>query len=213
MLALAAALLAAVTPYKVDPTAGNSNFTAVFDKQLGERINAMSPRVSCDLKVDEEKATVSGSCSVPLVSITVDNEPTKAEHFQQWSTNKKTKPKACLFEAKFADVPVKLVAGQAAAFSADVEFTICGKKREGGGKEKLEGQATLLPAAEGDAQTIAIRGKVAVFDREAYKIGPKFTDGWLAKVQNLAQVVATTGTIELSLFARADEGKVAAKKK
>ena len=30
--------------------------------------------------------------------------------------------------------------------------------------------------------------------------GPKWTDGWLARVQQLAPVVATDGTIEVNLF-------------
>ena len=216
MLLLALALLAAVDPYKVDPTSGSSNFSAIFELPLGERINAISPRVACDLKVDNDAGTVSGACSVPLLSITVDNEPVKAEHFQQWATNKKTKPKACLFEAKFDKVAAKLEVDKEVAFTADVAFTICGKQRTGGGKEKLEGVATLMPAGQhGDAQTIKIRAHVNGFDREAYQIDPKFTDGWLARVQGLAQVVAKTGTIELSLFARLDDGKapMGAKKK
>ena len=215
MLLLAAlALLAAPTPYKVDPTSGNSNFSAIFELPLGERINAISSKVGCDIKVDNEKGTASGVCSVPLLSITVDNEPVKAEHFQQWATNKKSKPKACVFEAKFENLPAKLEANKEVPFTADVAFTICGKHRTGGGKEKLEGVATLMPAGKyGDAQTIKIRAHISKFDREAYQIGPKFTDGWLARVQGLAQVVAPVGSIELSLFARMDDGKPVAKKK
>jgi hypothetical protein len=215
MILLAAlALLAAPTPYKVDPTSGNSNFSAIFELPLGERINAISPRVGCDLKVDDEKGTVSGFCSVPLVSITVDNEPVKAEHFQQWATNKKSKPKACLFEAKFENVPAKLEAGKEVPFTTNVAFTVCGKARTGGGMELLEGVATLMAAGTyNDVPTIRIRAHISKFDREAYQIGPKFTDGWLARVQGLAQVVAPVGSIELSLFARLDDGKVVAKKK
>ncbi len=215
MIVLAAlALLAAQTAYKVDPTSGNSNFSATFELPLGERINAISPRVGCDLAVDDEKGSVSGSCSVPLLSITVDNEPVKAEHFQQWATNKKSKPKACHFEAKFENVAAKLEVGKEVPFTADATFTVCGKARTDGGKERLEGVATLMAAGSyGDAQTIKIRAHISKFDREAYQIGPKFTDGWLARVQGLAQVVAPVGSIELSLFARMDEGKAAAKKK
>ena len=213
MILFAIALLATVTPYKVDPTAGNSNFSAIFELPLGERINAISPRVGCDIKVDEEKGTVSGSCSVPLLSITVDNEPVKAEHFQQWVTNKKSKPKACLFEAKFDNVPAKLEVDKEVVFTTNVTFTVCGKSRTGGGQELLEGVATLMPAGSyGDAQTIKIRAHISKFDREAYQIGPKFTDGWLARVQGLAQVVAPVGSIELSLFARKDDGKADKKK-
>ena len=214
LLVAAALLLAAPATYKVDAAAGSSNFSAIFELPLGERINAISPRVSCDLKVDDEKGTVSGACSVPLLSITVDNEPVKAEHFQQWATNKKSKPKACLFEAKFENVPAKLEANKEVPFTTDVAFTVCGKARTGGGKEQLEGVATLMPAGTyGDAQTIKVRAHIAKFDREAYQIGPKFTDGWLARVQGLAQVVAPVGSIELSLFARMDDGKPVAKKK
>ena len=43
---------------------------------------------------------------------------------------------------------------------------------------------------------------VAGFDRDAYRIGPGFTEGWLARVQSLAKVVAVKGTVDLSLFAK-----------
>ena len=203
MILAALALLAAAEPYKVDPSQGNSTFSAVFDAPLGERINAISSQVGCSLTWDEAAGTAAGSCSVPLLSITVDNEPIKAEHFQQWSTNKKSKPKACSYEAKFEGVPAKLEAHKEVPFTADVAFTVCGRPREDGGKERLEGSALLMPAGSyGEAQTIRIRGKVTAFNRESYRVGPKFTDGWLARVQALAQVVSATGTVDLSLFAR-----------
>jgi len=50
-----------------------------------------------------------------------------------------------------------------------------------------------------------VRASVAKFNRDSYKIGPKHTDGWLARVQALATVVAEEGTIDLSLFAAAKE--------
>src|SRR3954468_15272379 len=86
----------------VDPEAGNSKFNATFDAPLGERINAVSSAVGCDLDYDEKAGSASGTCSVPLTSIMVDNEPTKTEHFQQWTTNKKVEPKDCKLEAKFS---------------------------------------------------------------------------------------------------------------
>src|ERR1700736_210099 len=85
----------------VDPDSGNNKFDATFDAPLGERIMATSSAVACDVTYDEKAGTASGACSVPLTSITVDSEPTKTEHFQQWVTNKKTEPKQCRIEAKF----------------------------------------------------------------------------------------------------------------
>jgi len=49
--------------------------------------------------------------------------------------------------------------------------------------------------------TIRIRARIEGFDRERYRIGPKWTAGWLARVQQLAPVVATEGTIDVNLFA------------
>ena len=56
-------------------------------------------------------------------------------------------------------------------------------------------------ASDADANTLRIRAKIEGFNRERYQIGPKRTDGWLARVQELAPVVATDGTIEVNLFA------------
>jgi len=64
----------------VDPDAGNNKFSATFDAPLGERIEAVSSAVNCDLSYDDKAGTASGNCSVPLTSIMVDNEPTKTEH-------------------------------------------------------------------------------------------------------------------------------------
>lgn len=56
--------------------------------------------------------------------------------------------------------------------------------------------------ATAPAKTIRVRATIQRFDRDAYRIGPKYTDGWLARVQTLAKVVAEEGTVELTLFAR-----------
>src|SRR5262249_45169976 len=189
----------------VDPEVGNSTFTAVFDAKLGERITANSSAVRCDISFDDKTNAASGACFVPLKSIRVDNEDTKTEHFGQWATNKKMDPKDCRFEAKFSGVRLSqpLVAEQPVSFSADLPFTVCGRKRVDGGKERLEGTAILFPAGSyGSAKTIRVRAKIEKFNRDKYRIGPKYTDGWLGRVQSLAKVVAEDGTIELNLFAK-----------
>lgn len=210
--ATVAALLLAVTPatslaspWTVDPDAGNNALSAVFDAALGERITAVSSAVGCDLTYDERAGTASGTCSVPLESIRVDNDDTKSDHFRQWATNKRSDPAACRLEARFSGVRVGALApGAPATFSAEVPFTVCGRGRADGGRERLQGTALRFPAGEyGDRPTIRIRATVSGFDREAYQIGPAFTDGWLARIQSLAKVVARTGTIDLSLFAKA----------
>jgi len=186
---------------KVNPDNGNNTFTAIFDAPLGERITAVSSSVSCDIAYDEKSATASGRCSVPLTTVMVDNEKTKTEHFRDWATNKKSKPQACTFEAKFADIKLSepLAPEKSAKFSADAPFTICGRNRSDGGKEHVEGSAVLVSA---ESKTIRIRARVPKFNRDAYQIGPKYTDGWFARVQSLAKVVAEEGEIELTLFAR-----------
>ncbi len=193
--------------YVVDPEAGNSTFDAVFDAPLGERIHAVSSALACAVDYDAKSGTVKGSCSVPLVSIMVDNEPTKTEHFQQWSTNKKSEPKDCKFEANLDGVKLGVLqANKSVPFTADVPFIICGRARTGGGKEKLVGKALLLPAgSDGEKTTVRVQATVAKFNREKYGIGPAFTEGWLARVQQLAKVVAPEGTIELRLFAHPKE--------
>jgi hypothetical protein len=198
-----AALVAAAEPYAVDADAGNNNFHAVFKAPLGETINAMSSKVSCKLTYDEAAGTASGSCSVPLTSIRVDEIDVKTEHFQDWATNKKVKAKKCAFEAKLTDLAFKTEANKEVPFTGEAAFTICGRARTDGAKEKLEGTVVLFPPGSyGETQTIRVRAKVASFDREAYQIGPKWTDGWLARVQTLASVVATSGEIEVTLFAQ-----------
>ena len=196
-----AALAEALT---VNPDAGNSSFSAVFDAALGERINAVSSAVGCEITYDARTGEAAGRCSVPLASIRVDNDDTKSDHFRQWATNKKTDPAACALEAVFTGVKVgPLVPEKPAPFSAEIPFTVCGRGPAGGGKEKVRGTAVLFPAGSyGDRKTIRIRATIADFDREAYRIGPRHTEGWLARVQSLAKVVAEKGTVELSLFAR-----------
>jgi hypothetical protein len=203
-LALALASPALAEDLRVDPDAGNSTFTAVFDAPLGERITAQSSAVACELRYDGTTGLASGRCSVPLASIVVDNEGTKTEHFRQWVTNRKTDPAACRLEATLVDVKVGALApGRPAPFAAQVPFTVCGRGPADGRTETVRGTAVLFPpGAYGDARTIRIRATIERFDRDAYRIGPRHTEGWLARVQSLAKVVADQGTIELSLFAR-----------
>jgi hypothetical protein len=212
LAALAFAAPAAAEDFKTNPDAGNNVFTAVFDAALGERITAQSSQVACDLAYDEKAGTASGACSVPLTSIKVDNEDTKTGHFQQWVTNKKSDPKECRFEAKFAGVKVgKLAPEQPATFTAQIPFTVCGRGPVDGRKENVKGTALLFPpGAYGEKKTIRIRATIQGFDRDAYHIGPKYTEGWLARVQQLAKVVAEKGTVDLSLFAKSQAGEKAA---
>ena len=151
-----AALLAAVVVFsgrasaenlKVDADKGNSTLSAVFDAPLGERIMAVSNAVGCDLTWDDKGMTISGTCSVPLTAIRVDNDDTKSDHFRQWATNKKGKEKTCKLAAKFSNIkPDKaLVAEQPVSFSGDVPFTICDRAREDGKPEHVTGTVVLLP--------------------------------------------------------------------
>ena len=187
----------------VDSKAGNNTFTAVFHAPLGERITAVSSSIGCDATYDDKKGTISGTCRVPLLTIDVDGNSTKSEHFQQWATNNSTKPKKCDFEATFTDVAVGTLAlDKPAEFTAEIPFTVCGRARTDGGKESVKGTALLLsPATAGEGTTVKVRATVEKFNRESYKIGPQFTSGWLARVQALASVVAAEGTVELTLFA------------
>jgi len=205
LLAVLASVPAAAEDFSVNPEAGNSGFSAVFDAVLGERINAVSSAVGCEVSFDERTGLASGRCSVPLTSIQVDSDATKSGHFHDWATNKKSEPRDCKLEAVFGSVKLgTLAAEKAVPFSAEVPFTVCGRARADGGKERVSGTALLFPpGAYGDKKTIRIRATVAGFDRDAYHIGPRYTDGWLARVQTLAKVVAEKGTVELSLFAKA----------
>lgn len=195
------------TALSVSPTAGNSKFDAIFDAPLGEKIDAMSSTVSCNITYDAATGAV-GSCSVPLTSITVDNTPVKTEHFQQWATNKKVKPAKCKLEATLSDVKAEpvLLSDKESKITGEATFTVCGKARTDGGKEKVTGTAMKL-----ENGTIRLRVKIEHFNRDQYKIGPKYTEGWLQRVQQLAPVVAEEGTIDVSLFAKTDETKSSAK--
>jgi hypothetical protein len=204
-LLLALPLVAPAEELTVNPDAGNNSFSAVFDAALGERINAVSSAVGCQLTLDEKAGTASGTCSVPLESIRVDNDDTKSDHFRQWATNKKSEPRDCRLEAEFRGVKLGALAPEKPApFTASVRFKVCGRARADGGAETVTGTAMLFPpGAYGDAKTIRVRATLLGFDREAYLIGPRHTEGWLARVQSLAKVVAEKGTVELSLFAKA----------
>jgi hypothetical protein len=194
-------------PLVVDGDAGNNNFTAVFEAPLGERITAVSSAVDCAVTWDDKANTFGGTCAVPLMSIMVDSDSTKTDHFQQWATNKKIEPSACKFEAKFDGVKPAgpLTAGVPVKFATDVPFTICGRARVDGGREHVEGTALLFPPERSMVKTVRVRAQIDGFNRDRYHIGPAYTDGWLARVQKLAPVVAEEGSISLSLFAKPKE--------
>lgn len=208
---VAAAAAAGPAAYAVNAEAGNNTFTAVFDAVVGERITAQSSAVGCALTYDAATGLARGGCSVPLASIMVDNEPTKSEHFRDWATNKQSDPAACALEVKLDGVKVgALRAEQPVPFEADLPFTVCGRGRADGGKERVTGSVILLPAGTyGQQETLRIRARLAGFDREAYRISPKYTDGWLARVQSLAKVVAVKGDVDVNVFARATAGAAA----
>jgi len=202
----AASRVAAATQFAVDPEVGNNAFTAVFDSQIGERITAVSSAVACTLTVDEAKREGRASCSVPLDSVRVDNDDTKTEHFGQWATNKKTDAKQCTFqvEVPVVKLPSPVEPKTPVAFTTEGRFTICGRPRDDGQAEHIQGTVIYLPAGTyGAKRTLRIRAKVEHFDREKYGVSPKNTAGWLARVQQLAPVVGTEGTIEVNLFATA----------
>jgi len=211
VLAIAAAamtfsqpVLADNTTFQVDPEAGNNTFNAVFDAALGERITTVSSAVGCTITVDEGKLEGHAKCSVPLTSIKVDSDDTKTDHFQQWATNKKSDPKKCTFDLDLPHVqlPSPLAEKQPVTFTTEGTFTICGRKRENDQPEKIQGMVTLLPSGMlGEGRAFRIRANVEGFNREQYGISPKNTAGWLARVQQLANVVATDGTIDVNIFA------------
>ena len=189
------ALIAAAS-LQVDANAGNSKFDATFDAPLGEKIMATSSAVGCDLTLDNGSAK--GTCSVPLTSVTVDSEPTKTEHFQQWATNKKVDAKKCTLEARLAEVKLDgALSSTPVKFAGEAAFKVCGKARSDGRNEKVAGTAVQLPNGN-----VRIRARVEKFNRDRYRIGPKYTDGWLSRVQQLAPVVAEEGSIDISVFAR-----------
>lgn len=200
--ALTLLLAAGPLGFTVDPEAGNNTFSAVFDAALGERITANSSSVACDVRYDEKAGAVSGACSVPLTLIRVDNDDTKTSHFQDWATNKTSRPEECRLEARFDQVPVGRLTAEPVRFTAQVPFTVCGRPRSDGGRETVVGRIALT-SAEGEAPpTIRARATVRGFRRSLYRVGPEFTEGWLSRVQRLARVVSDDGTIELALFAQ-----------
>jgi len=213
--ALAALLTATVLPgsahaaestFTVDPNLGNSAFTAVFDASLGERITAVSSAIGCAVQVDESSLVGSAKCSVPLTSIRVDNDETKSEHFAEWATNKKSEPAACKLELVIPTLklPPPVEPKKPSAFSTDGKFSICGRPRDDGGAERITGTIIYLPPGTyGDKRTLRIRARIEGFDRERYGVSPKNTSGWLARVQQLADVVSNEGTIEVNAFATA----------
>jgi hypothetical protein len=195
--ALLAVLSAAPQELRVDGTAGNNTLNGVFDAPLGERITATSSAVGCELQADAA-GYVSGRCSVPLESITVDADATKSDHFRQWATNRKSEPARCALVADLGSLTLTLPRddGQSTEFQADLPFTVCGRPRVDGGREHVVGTVVRL-----EGGWFRVRARVEHFHREAYRIGPRFTEGWLARVQSLARVVAEEGTLELTLFA------------
>jgi hypothetical protein len=207
-------ILADSSTLKVDPEAGNNTFSAVFDAALDERIMAVSSAVGCTITADEGKLEGRAKCSVPLTSITVDSDETKTDHFRQWATNKKLDPKKCTFDLDLPHVqlPSPPVEKQPVTFTTEGTFSICGRKRDNGQPEKIQGTIILLPTGSlGEARAFRIRAKVEGFDREQYGISPKNTAGWLARVQQLANVVATEGTIDVNVFAISTNGAQAKK--
>ena len=211
-VALSQPVWSAPNTFSVDEDAGNNTFNAVFDAAIGERITAVSSAVGCTITADEGKLEGHATCSVPLTSITVDSDDTKTEHFQQWATNKKSDPKQCTFELDVPHVtlPSPLAAKTPLSFTTEGTFTICGRKRDTGQPEKITGTILYLPAgAYGNTKVYRIRATVEGFDREHYGISPKNTAGWLARVQQLASVVATEGNIEVNLFAYPTENATA----
>lgn len=192
------------TTFTVDPEAGNNAFTAVFDSALGERITAVSSAVGCALTVDEWGFEGKAVCSLPLTSIRVDNDDTKSEHFREWATNKKSDPAACKFELEVPRVklPSTMTEKTPTPYTTEGTFTLCGRKRDDGGAERITGTVTYLPPGSyGEARTLRIRARIEGFNRERYGVSPKNTAGWLARVQQLAPVVAAEGTIDVSIFA------------
>ena len=218
MLALLAALgspasAAGETRFVVDPEVGNNAFTAVFDSAIGERITAVSSAVGCTLAVDEAKLEGHGHCSVPLSAIRIDNDDTKTDHFGQWATNKKMEPAQCRFslEVPAVKLPPPIEPKTPVAFTTEGTFTICGRPREDHRPERIQGTVIYLPPGTyGSKRTLRIRARIEQFDREKYGVTPKNTPGWLARVQQLAPVVGTEGTIDVNLFATvpdANEGE------
>ncbi len=193
-----------MTTFIVKPGVGNNTFTAVFDAVIGERITAISSAVGCTLTVDEEKLEGKGSCSVALTSILVDGDETKTKHFHQWATNKNSDPKDCTFDLEIPSFQLSspVEPKTPVPFTTEGAFTVCGRTRDDGGPEHMTGTIIYLPAGTyGKSRTLRIRAHIEGFNRDQYKVGPAHTSGWLARVQQLADVVATEGTIDVNIFA------------
>ena len=208
-LAAASAGARAETKFAVDPEAGNNAFTAVFDSAIGERITAVSSAVGCTLTVGEEKLEGRATCSVPLASVRVDNDDTKTGHFGEWATNKKMEPAECTFELEVPAVklPPPVEPKTPVSFSTEGTFTICGRARDDKRPERIQGTVIYLPPGTyGAKRTLRIRARIEGFDRERYGVSPKNTSGWLARVQQLAPVVGTEGTIDVNVFATGPDG-------
>lgn len=205
---VSSSLPASAKQFKVNGDAGNSTMSAVFDAPLGERISAISSSVSCDLDIDPKAGAAKGKCAIPLTAIMVDGDATKTDHFYQWATNKSSDPLQCAIELSIDSAKTNgaLEANKPSAFRYSGVLTVCGRGHDKSAKEIVDGTVVLLPVGTyGDKDVVKIRAKIEKFNREAYHIGAKWTDGWLAKVQQLANVVAPEGTIEVNLFARATE--------
>jgi hypothetical protein len=166
------ALLVSASPVqtlRVDGEAGNNTLNGVFDAPPGERITAVSSAVHCDIQIGPDGRNLSGRCSVSLTSITVDADPTKTEHFRQWATNRKADPARCMLEAQLEEIAVSLpqASGESIPFQAEVPFTVCGRAREDGGRERVSGTVVRL-----DDRFYRVRARVEHFHREAYRSAP-----------------------------------------
>ena len=92
-------------------------------------------------------------------------------------------------------------------FTTEGRFTICGRACDDHQPERIQGTVIYLPAdTYGSRRMVRIRARIEHFDREKHGVTPKRTPGWLARVQQLADVVATEGTIDVNLFATARDG-------
>ena len=205
-LTLSAATVTAKT-YSVEPGAGNSNMTAVFDAPLGERITAISSQLSCSIEVGDDHQSVSATCAIPLTSVMVDNEDVKTAHFQLWATNRKMKPELCKLELDFGTMKLdsKLKPREPVSFSFNGRVKVCGRTHTQGVSERISGQIILFPEGtyrEGEPELLRIRARIRDFSRNAYQVGPEWTGGLLAKVQALSSAVSKVGDIDVSLFAK-----------
>jgi hypothetical protein len=201
----------AATVFSVDPAAGRNQFVAIFDAPAGERIAAVSARVGCTITVDAAGRAGTAVCTVPLTAIRVDNDETKSEHFRQWATNNASDPAACrlVLTVPRLELPGPIVPGKTVSVATRGTFAICGRPRDDRGSEAIALKLTYQPPADGEPHLLRIRAHVDGFDRERYRVSPRHTSGWLARVQRLADVVASTGTIDVSLFATAPAADVA----